>query len=75
MNDPIHPDQGFVEIYKLITSSGAGELLELEHHSAFIDLQPGESFSMTERWAVHDCGAGEELRDYLRFYKKIKELT
>jgi hypothetical protein len=71
--EQIHPDQGFVEIYKKITTSGSGDLLELEHHSAYTTLQPGESFSLSEKWSVHDCPAGQELKDYLGFYNKMKE--
>ena len=70
----IHPDQGFVEIYKLITRSGEEDLLELEHHSAFTTLQPGESFSMTEKWSVHDYKGNGEMKDHIEFYNQIKKL-
>ena len=41
--DKVHPEQGFVEVYKSLSASGADDLLELEHHSAYVLLQPGES--------------------------------
>lgn len=69
----IHPEQGFVEIYKMITGSGKGDLLELEHHSAFETLQPGESFTVSERWAIYAYKGEEGMKDYIEFYNHIQE--
>jgi len=71
--DLIHPDQGFVEIYKMISETGSRDLLELEHHSAFKTLQPGESFTVSEKWALHAYDEGSELRDDIEFYKHFQK--
>ena len=49
----IHPEQAIVEVYNCITPSGkADDILELEHHSAFKTLQPGESMELSETWEI-----------------------
>lgn len=47
----VHPAQGSSEIYRLITRDGKG-LLELENHSAYKTLKPGESVSFSEKWQI-----------------------
>ncbi len=71
--DKIHPDHGFVEIYKMISKSGRSDLLELEHHSAFKTLQPGESFTVAEQWTIHAYKEGQEIQDDIEYYKQIQE--
>jgi hypothetical protein len=67
----IHPDESFVEVYQMITSDGAGDLLELEHHSTYTELQPGESFESTETWNVYDYPGKQDLTAYLDYFRKV----
>jgi len=48
----IHPEQAMVEVYNCISPDGKSDILELEHHSAFKTLQPGESMELSEIWEI-----------------------
>ena len=48
----IHPDQAEVEIYNSITPDKKDALLELEYHSAYKQLKPGESMEAWEYWEI-----------------------
>lgn len=48
----IHPEQALVEVYNCISPDGETDILELEHHSAYKTLQPGESMTMKETWEI-----------------------
>ncbi len=50
--DKIHPNQALVEVYNSISATGSENLLELEHHSAYKTLQPGESMTLKEVWTL-----------------------
>lgn len=69
--DQIHPEQGFVEIYKFLSPTGKENLLELEHHSAYVNLQPGESHELGECWDVFNYQGGTSLEEAVVWYEKI----
>lgn len=71
--DQIHPDQAFVEIYKQITRDGKDDLLELEHHSAHVTLQPGENHTLSETWSIYDYHGRDEIPDFIVFLKNRTE--
>jgi hypothetical protein len=48
----IHPEQALVEVYNCISVDGSADILELEHHSAYTHLEPGESMSLKEVWTL-----------------------
>jgi hypothetical protein len=50
--EKIHPDQALIEVYNSISATGSGNLLELEHHSAYKTLEPGESMTLSEVWIL-----------------------
>jgi hypothetical protein len=50
--EAIHPEQGHVEVYNCISVDEKSNLLELEHHSAYKTLKPGERMEMKEVWEV-----------------------
>lgn len=50
----IHPEQALIEVFHSISSNGGDDLLELEHHSAYTTLKPGESFRLSETWSLHN---------------------
>jgi hypothetical protein len=69
----IHPEQGFVEIYRLVTPDGKEDLLELEHHSAYTDLEPGASMVMKERWTFHPFEGPRDTRGILNCYEQVEQ--
>jgi len=61
--EDIHPEQGFVEVFLDRPLDLAQGLLELEHHTAYVNLQAGESNTTREFWhllEVPDLGTMEE---------------
>ena len=68
----IHPDQGFIEVYNEISNEDEDGLLELEHHSAYKTLKPGESNTLTETWSLYEYSGPKDHRDYYSFYKEIQ---
>ncbi len=70
--ETIHPEQALVEIYNRTATDVQLNLLELEYHSAYKQLAPGESMTVSETWHVVPY-SGEEtpaaqimfLNDYL----------
>ncbi|MBN2806568.1 MAG: DUF4380 domain-containing protein [Prolixibacteraceae bacterium] len=46
----IHPEQALVEVYNNISANPAMSILELEHHSAYQKLSPGETMQLNETW-------------------------
>ncbi len=71
--DKIHKDQGFIEVYNIQSSNSDDCLLELEHHSAYKTLRPGESTSLTETWSFFEYKGPKDHRDYFGFYKNIQD--
>lgn len=69
--DRIHPEQGFVEIYKKITPGGHGGLLELEHHSAYVNLHPGDSHELNETWTLYDYPGREDPEEAVGYYESL----
>lgn len=69
--DQIHPEQGFIEIYKLLTPGGTEGLVELEHHSAYVTLKPGESHVLNESWVIHDYAGKMEAEEAVRYYNTL----
>ncbi|MFA9388602.1 MAG: DUF4380 domain-containing protein [Prolixibacteraceae bacterium] len=47
----IHPEQALVEVYNKISTGGKTDILELEHHSAYKTLRPGQEMSSKEVWS------------------------
>ncbi len=71
--DSIHPEQALIEIY-LQSKKEAGEgLLELEYHSPYFTLKPGESKSAWERWILRPYTGENSTEDHLRFLEKIRK--
>lgn len=53
-HDPatIHPEQAEIELYNFVHKEAAKSLLELEYHSPYVTLQPGERMSTWSRWRL-----------------------
>lgn len=69
----VHPEQGFIEIYKRVTASGRGDLLELEHHSAYLTLQPGESHELRESWDLHEYSGELDMEEAVKWYNFMNQ--
>ncbi len=69
--DRIHPDQGFIEIYQRVSRDGSSDLLELEHHSAYAEMQVGESIEMSETWYIYDYPGAKSISAYLAYFYKL----
>ncbi len=65
----IHPDQSFVEIYKL-TGNLKDTLTELEMQGAYAALKPGESMSFEEDWELIPCGDLSGTAERIKFLKE-----
>ena len=50
--EQIHPEQALVEVYNCVTTSGRDNVLELEHHSAYQKIDPGNQISLNEVWQL-----------------------
>jgi hypothetical protein len=48
----IHPEHGFVEVYVALTNEPSKNLLELEHHSPYRTLAPGEKMNQKQNWIL-----------------------
>ncbi len=73
----IHPEHGPVELYNFINEKGDDTLLELEVHSTYRMLLPGETMSFTETWELTpyngDTNAANQIK-YLQLYEnRIKK--
>ena len=65
----IHPNHGQVELYNYINAAGHENLLELEVHSAYRELLPGETISYAESWQVFSYAGKLDPEDQIRFLK------
>ena len=63
----IHPEQGEVELYSFATPQREASLLELEIHTPYKTLQPGESMSARETWEVYPFPAETTEGEVRRF--------
>lgn len=64
----LHPDHGFIEIYKLTGNIG-WPLTELEMHGPYVTLKPGESMSFQENWELIPCKDLSSSAERISFLK------
>jgi hypothetical protein len=50
----IHPEQALVEIFNLTEHNSADALLEMEYHSSYKTIKPGEIMNAWEVWKVYE---------------------
>lgn len=65
----IHPKHGLVELYNYIDAAGSDNLLELEVHSAYQELLPGESMTWSESWQVIPYNGKSDPEAQITFLK------
>jgi len=70
----VHPTQGMVEIYNAMADTQEKSMLELEYHSPYKNLAPGESMEIEERWELVKYTSGDSEKEHLQFIKNwLKE--
>lgn len=68
-HDSIHAEQGQIEIYNDFVPSGDGAagLIELEMHSPYTVLAPGDRMSASQWWQVFPYAGSNKLAEQQRF--------
>lgn len=67
----MHPAQAPVEIYLRRSSEPDKDILELEHHSSYRNLQPGDSMEDFEVWEIYPYNGPHTPQDQISFLRKI----
>lgn len=67
--EEIHPEQALVEIYNYTDCDEKNALLELEYHSPYKTLAPGDSMQAWEVWEILDYNGTENAEDQIAFIK------
>jgi hypothetical protein len=70
----IHPEQALVELYNCMSQDPAENVLELEHHGPYRELQPGEVIAETEEWEIMPYTGKRETRSELQFLHGLESL-
>ena len=68
--DAIHPDQALIEIYNRVKPDD-DDLLELEYHSPYMRIKPGESITATEYWSLEEYNGSNDPEEQIKFIKKM----
>ena len=62
----VHPEQGLIEIYNSVTQNGDA-LMELEYHTPYTTLQPGEKMQGNEIWELVEYNGTSDFHAQRRF--------
>ena len=65
----VHPEQGLIEIYNSVDDKDDA-LMELEYHTPYIELKPGEKMTGKEIWEVIKYNGGESSEEHILFIEK-----
>jgi len=52
-NDMIHPEHALVELYNYTNNTREDALTEMEYHSPYVTLEPGETMEASQQWEVY----------------------
>jgi hypothetical protein len=67
----IHPNQALVEVYNSVAIDSKQDLLELEYHSPYKTLKPGEIMEAWETWEVHAYAGPDHQKKQIEFLNTI----
>lgn len=67
--EKIHANHGLVELYSYIDNKN-NNLLELEVHSEYKTLEPGEKMSLTETWELKPYEGANNSKEQIKFIKR-----
>lgn len=68
----IHPEQGLVEIYNYTDSNDKNALLEMEYHSPYTQLMPGDSMEAWEVWELYKYDGARDRKSHIEFIEQIE---
>ncbi len=68
--ETIHPAQNLVEISASLSSDSNQGWLQLQHHTPYKVLKPGEMMSSWETWEILDYDGGSSIDDQTAFLRK-----
>lgn len=71
--EDIHPEQGLVEVYNRFKPDN-DNLLELEHHTKYVQLQPGEKLRGTTHWSIREYKGENTIDEQIKYLKMINGL-
>jgi hypothetical protein len=67
----IHPSQAQIEIFNLLTPGRPDDLLELETHSPYEKLAPGQSTETTLMWRLLAYSGSSDRHDQISYLKSM----
>ena len=70
----IHPDHQFVEIFNQVLPDAKEDLLELEFHAEYLEIQPGETIQAVQIWKAFACEDFSSDNDRIAFLRMNKIL-
>ncbi len=73
--DLTHPEQGMIEIYNHTSHDRNDALMELEYHSPFKTLQPGEQLTSWEHWTIYPYKGKKTTEKQIRFLEKTMKIN
>ena len=69
----IHPAHGQVELYNYVNDKGDDTVLELEVHSPYQTLLPGETMSFSETWELTSYDGNPDAASQIAFLKLCEQ--
>jgi len=63
----LHPEQALVELYIHTEKNAEKSFLELEYHSPYKTIHPGETMSAWQVWNVHDYSGQKNSNEHIQF--------
>jgi len=63
----IHPEQGLVELYNHTEQNSSNALLELEYHSSYQTIFPGDIMQAWEVWMIEEYNGKQTQEEHLHF--------
>lgn len=73
--EAIHPEQALVEIYNHTASNREAALLELEYHSPYVNLEPGQETEAWQTWEVIEYKGDNTDEARTAFLGKLQEVN
>jgi len=71
VKNQIHPEQGLVELYTSTEESQEHALLELEYHSAYSHIGPGDSIQAWEVWNIEEYAGEQTEQAHVSFIQSL----
>ncbi len=71
--EEIHPEQAAIEIYNITTHKPGDALLEMELHSPYKTLQPGEELSTELTWYLSEADNNLSPEDKISLVNKFRD--